>query len=552
MHRAARLPVATVCCVAMLWGCGVGPKPQLPVLPPPSESAPELPESPSAAPAIPSDNADVLIARADAHFEVGRRHFQLGHLDEAKREFDRAVDVLLGAPGGARSDPKLRAYFDRLVDRVNAFELTALAQGDGFTERTSEPATIDELLEVTTFPMPAPATTTREAVEREIARHQIPIPLHPKVLSYVELFQGRLRDWFQEALERGLGYVPMIQSVFAAEGLPLDLAYVPIVESAFKPTALSRAKARGVWQFMPGTAVENGLRYDWYVDERADIEKATRAAAKYLKTLSATFDGDWPLALASYNGGPGRVQRAIRRGQTTDFWALTKTSRYLPRETREYVPAILAAIVIAANPAQFGFQPDPAPLPSFEKATIAVPVDLRKVAEWTGTSVDEIQALNPELRRWTTPLKDRDYEVRVPVGTAAALEDRIESAAPGELISVAEYVVRRGDTLSAIGSRMGVRWQDIADANRLTKRSVIRPGQRLLVPMAPSAALARAELPEVDAAGRLVYRVQRGDTLSKIARHYSVSVDSIKTWNNLKSSRINVGDRLTIYPRGSQ
>jgi len=552
MHRAAWLPVATVCCVSMLWGCGVGPKPQLPVLPPPSDSAPELPSIPSAPPPIPADDADVLIARADAHFEAGRRQFALGHLDEAKREFDGAVDVLLAAPGGARSDPKLRAYFDRLVDRINAFELTALAQGDGFTERKSEPATIDELLEVSTFPMPAPAATTREAVEREAARHEIPIPLHPKVLSYVELFQGRLRDWFQEALERGLAYVPMIQSVFAAEGLPLDLAYVPIVESAFKPTALSRAKARGVWQFMPGTAVENGLRYDWYVDERADIEKATRAAAKYLKTLSATFDGDWPLALASYNGGPGRVQRAVRRGKTTDFWALTKTSRYLPRETREYVPAIFAAIVIAANPAQFGFQPVPAPLPSFEKATIAVPVDLRKVAEWTGTSVDEIQALNPQLRRWTTPLKDRDYEVRVPVGTAAALEDRIENAAPGELISVAEYVVRRGDTLSAIGSRMGVRWQDIADANRLTKRSVIRPGQRLLVPMAPSAALARVERPEVDAEGRLIYRVQRGDTLSRIARRYSVSVDSIKTWNKLKSSRINVGDRLTIYPRGSQ
>jgi membrane-bound lytic murein transglycosylase D len=552
MHRAAWLPVAAACSVSILSGCSVGPRPQLPGLPPPSESAPALTAPPAPVPAIPSDPTDLLIARADAYFEAGRLQFDLGHLDRAKREFDLAVDVLLRAPGGARADAKLRAYFDRLVDRVNAFELTALAQGDGFTERGSEPAMIDELLDVSTFTMPAPAATTREAIEREIPRHEIPITLEPKVLAYVELFQGRLRDWFLEALERGVAYLPMIQSVFAAEGLPIDLAYVPIVESAFKPTALSRAKARGVWQFMPGTAVENGLRYDWYVDERADPEKATRAAAKYLKTLSATFDGDWHLALASYNGGPGRVQRAIKRAKTADFWKLRETSQYLPRETREYVPMILAAIVIAGNPTQFGFLPQPVPLAPSERATLRAPVDLRKVAEWTGTSVDAIQALNPELRRWTTPLKDRNYAIAVPEGTAAALEERIRNAAPGELISVAEYVVRKGDTLSVIGQRMGVRWQDIADANSLTKRSLIRPGQRLLVPMAPSAALARTGHAEADASGRQVHRVQRGDTLSKIARRYAVTVDSIKTWNKLKSSRINIGDRLTIYARGSQ
>ena len=171
------------------------------------------------------------------------------------------------------------------------------------------------------------------------------------MLAYIELFQGRLHDFIEEGMKRGSKYLPMIQSVFRAEGLPLDLAYVPLVESAFKPNALSRAKAKGVWQFMTGTALENGLRRDWYIDERSDPEKATVAAAKYLRTLSKMFDGDWHLALASYNGGPGRMQRAMKRAGLDDFWSLAAKPKLLPRETREYVPMILAAIVIARNPA---------------------------------------------------------------------------------------------------------------------------------------------------------------------------------------------------------
>ena len=219
-------------------------------------------------------------------------------------------------------------------------------------------------------------------------------------------------------MKRGSKYLPMIQSVFRAEGLPLDLAYVPLVESAFNPNALSKAKAKGVWQFMAGTALENGLRSDWYIDERSDPAKATVAAAKYLKTLATLFSGDWHLALASYNGGPGRVQKAIKRVGVDDFWTLADNPNVLPRETREYVPMILAAIIIARNPAQYGFEFEPEVLPESEAITLSHPVDLRRVAEWAGTTIDQIQALNPELRRWTTPLKDAQYELKVPAGTA--------------------------------------------------------------------------------------------------------------------------------------
>lgn len=559
MMPSAWRPIVAACgLTVVLAGCGAGPRPRLPA-PAPAAVTPARQTPAPVPPPEPEDHVASLIARSEAHFTTGEREFSLGHLDQAKAAFDLAVEVLLESPEGARTEPRLRAHFDRLVDRINALELQALAQGDGFTEKKYEPATIDALLEIATFPPPDAGTETRESVENDmrVTLHDIPIPLNAKVLSYVELFQGRLRDWFQEALHRGAQYMPMIQGVFRAEGLPLDLAYVPLVESAFKPNALSRAKAKGVWQFMRGTAVENGLRHDWYVDERADPLKATAAAAKYLRGLYDMFDGDWHLALASYNGGPGRIQRALKRAKTDDFWRIRESSRYLPRETREYVPMILAAIIIAKNPVQYGFEVARPAAPAHEKVTLPMPVDLRRVAEWTGVSVDEIQTLNPELRRWTTPLKDKEYELTVPAGTAAQLAERLASASPSDLVSVSEYVVRKGDTLSTIARRLKVGTTDLADANGLTRKAKLKPGQPLIVPRPPATVLAaRTDRPAPIAASgaagssgssRVVYRVRRGDSLWSIAQEFDTTVDAIKGWNKLRSSKINVGDRLTLH-----
>jgi peptidoglycan lytic transglycosylase D len=561
----AWLPSMAVIGLALTAGCGSNnPKPQAPKTPPPPP-APVAPVTPVPAPV---DPITALISTSQQHYETGERELKVGHLDRARSEFDRALDVLLESPYGARTDARLRAHFDRLVDRINAQEMTSLAQGDGFSEQKEEPASIDELLKIATFPKPPADAETAAVVKADLeaTEHDIPIPQNSRIYAYVELFQGRLRDYIEESLTRGTKYLPMIQSVFKAEGLPLDLAYIPIIESGFKTNALSKANAKGPWQFMKATAVEQGLKHDWYVDERSDPEKATLAAAKYLKTLHKMFNGDWHLVLAAYNGGLGRLQRAMKRARTEDFWQLSDSSRFLPKETREYVPLILAAIVVAKNPVQYGFNVLPAAPVEYEKVLVPRAIDLRRVAEWTGQTIDDVQALNPELRRWTTPLATPNYEIKVPAGTASMFADRLAAASPDQLASLKFYTVRRGESIATIARKLSVSRTDLAEANKLSIRSPVRTGQELLIPRAPTgllAASASAPAPEavpsrpisasatVSASRRepsatLMYRVKRGDTLSSIARLYNTTVAKLRSWNRLNDNHIAPGDRLKI------
>jgi membrane-bound lytic murein transglycosylase D len=568
------LPGAALIGVVLTSACGGALKSvQTKVTPPTAVSSAPV-ARPRVTPLPVQDPVITLIAESQRHFAEGEQELGVGHLEQARNAFDAAVDVLLQSPYGARSEPRIREHFDRLVERISAYEVNALAQGDGFVEKRYAPASIDELLAYSTFDQPAPTTKFANEVETDLqlTRHDVDIPLNGKVLSYIDLFQTRLHDWFDEGLRRGSRYLPMIQEVFRAEGLPSDLAYVPIIESAFNPNAQSRAKAKGMWQFMSGTAKENGLTQNWYIDERSDPEKATRAAAAYLKTLGGMFDGDWHLALASYNGGPGRVQKAITLSKKDNFWDLTATSRFLPNETREYVPMILAAIVIAKNPAQYGFDFAPESPLAYEKVTLADPVDLRHVAEWTGAAIDDIQALNPELRRWTTPVRTPKYDLKVPVGTGDALRARLTETSPETLTALQWYTVKRGESLLTISRQLKVKQADLAEANFITVKSRVTPGQQLIVPREPTTLLAaRADVPAPEpqmAVGRpavpakaslaastntplepqkVLYRVKSGDTLSSIARVYNTTVASLKTWNaRIIGTQIHVGDRLTI------
>jgi len=570
-------------CLVALFAVGCAGKKPAPVAQPvpPSSAIVVAPQDLT----LKSDPVADVIALSDQHFETGRKELDAGHLETAKTEFNRSLEVLLEWPGGARSEPRIREHYDRLVERISAYELTALAQGDGFTEKASEPASIDELLAISTFePPPAATKETEQAVAQDLEEvvHDIDIPLNDRVLSYVQLFSGRLKGYLEDGLSRGARFLPMIQDVFRDEGLPLDLAYVPLIESAFKPNALSKAKAKGIWQFMRGTALENGLKHDWYIDERSDPEKATRAAAKYLKTLHGMFD-DWHLALASYNGGPGRVQRAMKRSGRVDFWKLSSTKRYLPRETRDYVPLILAAVIVARNPTQYGMNVVPIEAPPVDTVTLATAVDLRRVAEWAGTPVQTILDLNPELRRWTTPLGATEYELKVPEGTADVISARMLEVSADELAPLNRHTVKKGETLLSISKKLKVSRTDLAEANYLSPKATLKTGQQLIIPRAPTLLLAANTdttapavqtasiaavapgVPDAVAASatvsnaparveraseKVIHRVRRGDTLFSIAKRYDTTVEEVKEWNRLRSNAIQIGQRLTIFRDG--
>lgn len=559
MPSKSHLPLVFVC-ASVLAGCVSGSGARVATVVPQSPAAAGEPTQDGDGAA---DSVDSLIAASDRHFALGQQELTLGHLEGARVEFDQALDILLESQAGARADARLRGHFDRLVDRISVMEQGALATGDGFTETRTEPASIDALLAIDTFEA-GPATAEAVLSDLETTGHDIPIPTNDRVLRYVELFQGRLREFLTEGLSRGTQYLPMIQRTFREEGLPLDLAYIPLVESAFKPTAVSRAKARGVWQFMRGTALENGLNADWYLDERADPEKATRAAAKYLKTLFGMFE-DWHLAMASYNGGPGRVKRALRRSGKDDFWALSASTKYLPRETRDYVPMILAAVIIAKNPAQYGFAVQPIGPARTETIVVPPALDLRRVAEWAAVSVDDIQRLNPEFRRWTTPVKKGVYQLKVPEGTAERVQAGLAASAPSQLNALQWHTVKRGETLTTIAKKLRVSRTDLAEANYLRMTSRIATGARLVIPRMPSAALlARASAASADGTGTdalvasavieeapvRLYRVRSGDTLSAIARKHHTTVAQLKAWNRLRSSKLSIGDRLVVEAPG--
>lgn len=533
-----------------------------------SATPPSLPVDPVAAPVghtaqipLSANPSAELVAQADREFADGQQNLAVGHLVAAREAFDRAVDTLLTAPGGARSTPDLSADLDRLLDRITALEAQALHDGDGFTEARSTPAVIDSLLSAGVEP-PKPAATTEEMVAADLADtpHDLPIPLNTRILSYVELWRGTLHDVMQDALDRSVRYVPMIQDVLKAEGLPLDLAYLPIVESGFKPTALSRAAAKGLWQFEADTGQENGLDLNWFRDDRSDPEKATQAAAKYLKWLIDQCSGDWFMTLAAYNAGVGRVDLAEKRSKLTDYWALSESARYLPRDTREYVPMVLASVLIARNPTRYGFEiPAVSPL-AYERVTVPDAIDLGVVAEWAGVPVEQIRDLNPELRRATTPLGS--HELKVPVGTAATVEARLATADPSVFArsQFQWHTVKRGESLSSIARQAGVRTANLASANGIASSAKVQVGEQLMIPRATASPTLGAHRPAVAsgsaAAGSpsaaasgpasTTYRVKQGDTLFSIARQFDTTVETLKHLNQLSTDVIVVGDKLTV------
>src|SRR6201997_28267 len=387
----------------------------------PQKQAPESASKPAQAPS--ADPVADLIAKVEKEYQTGQENYTAGHLEAARQNFDHAFDLLLSSNLEINSDPRLESEFDRIVEGINGFEMQALQQGDAFTEQKSEPAPIDEANEAA-VPVDANVKAKAEA-EIKSTRSDLPLMMTDQVAGYISYFSTRGRGTLENALVRSGRYDSMIRRVLREEGVPQDLIFLGQAESGFHPLALSRVGARGIWQFMASRARGYGLQRDWWVDDRQDPEKSTRAAARHLKDLYQQF-GDWYLAMAAYNSGPGTVQSAVKRTGYADFWELYRRN-VLPKETRNYVPIILAVTIMAKNPTQYGLDHLQADQPvQYETIKVDYPVDLRLVSEVTDASLSTIQDLNPALLRMTTP-REGSYDLKVPAGTAERFQQVIAS-----------------------------------------------------------------------------------------------------------------------------
>jgi membrane-bound lytic murein transglycosylase D len=497
----------------------------------------DRPAPASLLPVIP-DGRTLLMARVQEKFASGEQNFKAGHLDAARRDFNDAVDWMLESGYDPNGDPRLSELFRHVVDSVYTYELQAFRAGDGFQETPAVPAPIDEVAEMT-FPVD-PRLKDRAEQAAKNTSHDLPLTVNDEVLSFLNFFQTpRGKAIVETGLRRSGRYRDMISRVLREEGVPQDLIYLAQAESAFQPLALSRAGARGIWQFVPWRGNEYGLKRSWWVDERQDPEKATRAAAQHLRDLYGLF-GDWYLAMAAYNCGPGNVQKGVERTGYADFWELYRRN-VLPRETKNYVPIILALTLIAKDAAHYGVQTDlDQPVPS-DVVKPGRAIDLRLVAETIDVDAETLRSLNPSLLRMATP-DDPFFELHLPKGTAQKFSAEIADIPPEKWVSWRRHRVEAGETLTSLAKKYHVTAPAIASANSLGRTDVLSPGDKLIIP---------ASQPAAEAKSRLVrYRVRKGDTLGGIADQFSVSPEELRKWNGLKAARVSRGMVLRVYTIG--
>ncbi len=426
--------------------------------------------------------------------------------------------------------------------------------------------------------------------------YDIPIEMQPTVAQYIQFFQGPGRKWFRKWMSRSTRYIPMMTPLLERGGLPRDTVYLAMIESGFSPGATSWARAAGPWQFISATGRRFGLKQDFWVDERRDPLKATVAAGRYLTELHGAL-GHWYLAWAGYNAGGEKLRRMMVRRGTADFWALSD-GKGLAKETKHYVPKLIACALVAKHPRAFGFSEDEfdfqEPL-QFDEVPVVEPTDLDLVARAAGTSTETIRELNPELRRWCTPpaTAARPYLLHVPRGTKDTVVAALARIPAGERLTYRIHHVRKGDTLSRIALQYHSAPEAILQFNRLRSAKTLRINSELAVPVPSARALADAghglerqvararaqgyvapapedEIPAgtrtgppralaqgtvktevVDGKTRVQYGVQTGDSLWTIAQRFGVSVEQVQAWNSLgKKARkgLQVGTVLTVWP----
>src|ERR1700689_2554790 len=510
--------------------------------PPAATPAPALAENreplpyPNPAVAVPTFDdrrpaLDVLIAKVQVSFNAAEKEYKAGEFDKARADYDRAVALIAASGYQSDSDPRLSDLIDQIGETLHSYDVNARQDAGDEEENPSTPAPIDELTDLT---LPAGDPRLAAIAEKELMRvqHDLPLTVNSAVLQYLSFFSTpKGRATVAHGLDRSGRYNEMVRRVLKEEGVPQDLMYLAQAASAFQPTAVSKAGARGLWQFMPFRGEEYELDRTYYVDERSDPEKATRAAARHMRDLYDMF-GDWYLVMAAYNSGPMNVVKAVERTGYADFWELQKRHA-LPKQTQNYVPIIIALALVAKDPARYGVEPHPESAPAVEIVKPGHSIDLRLVADSIDTDVDALHELNPQVLRFVTQ-NDPKFELNVPAGTAEKFEANIQQVPEDKWTSWRLHSVGEGEPLADIARHYHVTVAGIESANHLEAHAVVPAGFMLNVPAAP---------PTV----RLVhYRVVRGDTLEGIAERFDVSVSQLKRWNNIHGGSVPRGSRLKI------
>jgi membrane-bound lytic murein transglycosylase D len=476
--------------------------------------------------------AQDLITRVEASYQSGITNYNANRLDAARLDFDFAVDTMLSSGMDLKNDPVLADEFDSLLSRINSLEIVALKQGNGFSPKV-EAAPAENAAEVTFAANPA--LVGKVTLELKTTQSDLPLVVNEYVAGWIDAYSSSAsrRGHLKASLERAGKYKDMIQKILRDNGVPQDLIYQAITESGFQPQALNaKSGAAGMWQFMPFG--NYGLERNGYFDERFDPEKSTIAYAKYMKMLYSMF-GDWYLVMAAYDWGPGNVQRAVARTGYADYWELYRHNA-LPAETMAYIPSVIAAVIMAKNPEQYGLT-DLTPLPAVLSDTVTTnyAISLPLVADLTGSTVQDIVALNPAMLRLSTP-PDRPYDLHIPPGTADIFQSRLKDFPEENRASWRFHVVKDGETLDQIAENLHAHSAQLAQFNDVTPSQPLEAGDELIVPIAASAATS----------GQTHYTTRRTDTLVTVADRFGVTVQQLRAWNHLSSSRITPGRTLNV------
>lgn len=512
-----------------------------------------------------------VINKAEDHFRKGKLNLDDDKRDQARDEFDKAVDSILVSGMDVRANQRLQIYYLELIERIYRLEVpqqqvnpqkaspfTLVAQnsaGDvgvgrlqdagqepqiGFREQKFERSPLDELAKLVLTP-------EEQAVSPDdvdaLAKSNIGFKFdaNPMIQQFINYYQGRGRSTMESGIRRSGQFMRMARKIFREEGVPEDIAWLGQVESAWRPNARSWAAASGLWQFIPGTGSRFGLRQTAWIDERNGFEKATRASAKYLKFLANRYNGNWELAMAAYNTGEGNIDRAIARAGTASFWEIYS---YIPQETRNYVPNILATILMAKSPEKYGFKgirPD-APL-SYDVVQVPGATSLQLIADATDTSVDYLRNLNPELRRDVTP-RGESYHVRIPAGRAKQFVAVLSRVPVDRRESARVISITPGEDLQAVANRTGL---SMAQIQMMNGGADLKSTNKLVVPNSSTRNVALVRAKSSSAASLKSVRAGKGDTIAKIAARYNISADELAKLNGvLPNAELEAGREIRM------